>query len=144
MLDQRFASSLQIMQSLLLARRESAGPISSTVFAVSLATNPVLVRRQLARLRAAGLIAVRRGRGGGVVLARDGHRIALGDIYLASVEQRPLWARRHDLPARCSVSRNFEAYFDRLTAQADAALLEMLAGITLADSLDRALGAPQF
>jgi Rrf2 family protein len=57
--------------------------VSSELLALSVNTNPVVVRRLLGDLRKAGLIISRQGRSGGVCLARPAESITLLDILEA-------------------------------------------------------------
>ena len=134
MIDHRFPTALQVMQSLLLMEREGTPWVSSASFAAFFRVNPTLMRRLLTTLVQHGLLESQMGRNGGVRLARAPEAITLRDIYQAAVADKKLWAARTDFPHRCTVSRNFEQYFENLKAAADLALTEMLAGMTLADS----------
>jgi Rrf2 family transcriptional repressor of oqxAB len=94
------------------------------------------------------LVASVKGRSGGVRLGRSADQITLGEIYRASIGDKPLWAPRPEGPRECLVTNHSAEYFVRLTAETEAAVLHALAGRTLADSLDelraidRAGGAP--
>ena len=59
---------------------------SSQELAESVDTNPVVIRRQLARLKAADLIASQNGPNGGYFLRRETTRISLWDLYMATRE----------------------------------------------------------
>ena len=136
MIDRRFPTALQIMQSLVLAETKSMDFISSAAFADGLKANPTLVRKLLTTLVRHGLLESQMGRNGGVRLARPADRIALSDIYVASIEGKKLWKARPDLPQMCVVSMNFEQWFGALVDAADRAVLDMLGSRTLADSFD--------
>lgn len=134
MIDVRFPTALQIMLSLLLARKEGVAFVSSSQLAEGLNTNPSLVRNILVPLVQAGLVASSMGKHGGVQLAREPDQINLREIYETVSDRKTLFSMRTDFPHRCVVSRNFEAHFQDLANEADTALLELLASRTLAQS----------
>ena len=67
----------------LLHMAERERPMTSDELAVCLSTNPVVVRRTMAGLREAGLVASGRGHGGGWTLARPLEDVTMRDIYAA-------------------------------------------------------------
>jgi len=58
-------------------------PLSSKILARTYGTNPVVIRRILAKLSEAGLVDSQRGVGGGTVLALDPVDISLRQVYEA-------------------------------------------------------------
>ena len=75
---------------------------TSADIAAHSATNPVVVRRVLGRLREAGLLISEKGHAGGWRLARDPDCITLADIYLA-LDERLIAAGDADQSTTCSV-----------------------------------------
>jgi len=136
MIDLRFPTTLQMMLSLALAQREGDLVLSSAQLAEGAGTNASLVRRLLPQLAKAGLVTGTKGREGGVRLARPACEISLDAVYLAVMGEDPLWAARHNVPHRCLVSNNMADFFERLTRDAQAALVASLARRNLADSLE--------
>ncbi len=122
------------MQSLVLMEREGRPWVSSGEFASYFRVNPTLMRRLLTTLVQHGLLQSQMGRNGGVRLARKAELISLRDIYQAAVADKKLWTPRTDIPHRCTVSRNFERFFEKLESAADLALTDMLAQRSLAES----------
>ena len=57
------------------------GIVSSEEIGDQLGLNPVVVRRMLAPMRAAGHVEARRGVGGGWAIARDPAKLRVGDLY---------------------------------------------------------------
>jgi Rrf2 family transcriptional regulator, repressor of oqxAB len=140
MLDLRFPTALQMMQSLVLAERIGQDRhVSSAELAEGLRANPTLVRKLLTTLVQDGLLCSQLGRNGGVRLARPADEITLRQIYEAATAGKSLWSARSDLPHRCVVSTHFEAFFQQLVAQADRAVLDTLERTTLAQSYDALL-----
>lgn len=134
MIDRRFPTALQIMQSLVLLERQDRPWVSSAEFATYFRVNPTLMRRLLTTLVQHGLLNSQMGRNGGVRLARNPEAITLRDIYHAAVADKKLWTPRTDIPRRCTVSRNFAVYFEKLEQEADLELANLLSSRTLADS----------
>ncbi len=133
-IDRRFPTALQVMQSLVLLERDGRPWVSSAEFATYFRVNPTLMRRLLTTLVQHGLLISQMGRHGGVRLARDPQQITLREIYQSAVADKKLWTPRTGIPQRCAVSRNFEHYFGTLERDADLALTELLDKRTLAES----------
>jgi Rrf2 family transcriptional repressor of oqxAB len=136
MLDVRFSRSLKVMLLLGHAEEEGSPVLSSAQLARSLDTNPSLVRKLMVPLVQDGLVASVKGRSGGVRLGRPADQITLEEIYHSSIGDKPLWAPRPEGPRECLVTNHSAEYFLRLTNETEAAVLGMLAGRTLAHSLD--------
>jgi len=135
-LDVRFSSALKAMLLLGHAEEEGNPVLSSTQLARSLNTNPSLVRKLMVPLVQDALVTSIKGRRGGVRLGRSADQITLGEIYRSSIGDKPLWAPRPEGPRECLVTNHSAEYFVRLTAETETAVLDALAGRTLADSLD--------
>lgn len=76
----RFSTSVHTL--ILLATEPSIQQTSDEI-AQKLNTNPVVIRRVLSLLRAAGLVASQKGPSGGSKLAKPAKAIRIGDIYRA-------------------------------------------------------------
>ena len=135
MLDLRFPTALQAMLSLALAEESGVSRMTSGDLAEGLGANPSLVRRLLRQLVDRGLLVSVLGKSGGVGLARPASAISLAEIYAAATEGKPLWVPRDDIPHRCIVTSNVEAYFTELARVADEAVTGTLARSSLADAL---------
>jgi Rrf2 family transcriptional repressor of oqxAB len=134
-IDVRFSTALQMMLSLALARAEGVERLSSTRLAEGVGSNPTFVRKLLTPLVQAGLVQSVHGRDGGVHLARDAGAITLRDVYDAVTGEKQLWTQRTDIPHRCLVSSNVEAFFSNLVDEVETSVRQLLAGKTLADAL---------
>lgn len=139
MIDRRFPTALQMMQSLALAEANGRPWVTSAEFALGLGANPTLVRRLLRTLVQSTLLVSQVGRNGGVRLARRASQVSLGEIYAAAVSGKPLWEPRPDLPHHCVISSNFPRYFAELVDEADQTLLQLLCGRTLQQSVEQLL-----
>ncbi|HOZ34790.1 MAG TPA: Rrf2 family transcriptional regulator [Tabrizicola sp.] len=108
--------------------------VQSETLAAFHATHAVVVRRTLGRLRAAGLVSSARGHAGGWRLALDPARISVADVYRALGERldgAPGAGLQN--PATCAVERALHGAWDDAVALAEAALLDRLSGISIAE-----------
>jgi Rrf2 family protein len=101
MVDQRFSVSVHIMTSLAFNKGEL---MTSEELASSIRTNPTVIRRLIAKLVEAGLLASFKGKSGGVKLARPAKEISLRDIYTAVLEKRLIANRDKEPQKACPVS----------------------------------------
>ena len=108
--------------------------MTSDFMAASIGTNPVIVRKLLQQLKAAGLIEVSRGTGG-VTVTKPLSEITFLDIYKA-VECTPdeeLFHFHENPNQACPVGRNIHHVLDDKLAKVQEAMERELAAITLAD-----------
>ena len=108
--------------------------MTSDFMAASIGTNPVIVRKLLQQLKAAGLIEVSRGTGG-VTVTKLLSEITFLDIYKA-VECTPdeeLFHFHENPNQACPVGRNIHHVLDDKLAKVQEAMERELAAITLAD-----------
>ena len=112
--------------------------ITSEEIAASVNVNPVVIRRTLQSLKAAGLVSVRAG-SGGAVLTKAPAEISLYDVYSAMdcVEGENLF-HFHDHPnPACPVGRRIHALLDGNLVRAQRAMEDELRGVSLADLAER-------
>ena len=126
--DTRLSGVLHV----LLHMAEHQGPVTSETLARAMSTNPVVIRRIMAGLKARGYVRSEKGHGGGWTLAGDLSAITLKDIYVA-LEAPPLLAigNRSENPA-CLVEQAVNAALGRTFAEAEALIVERLGEVTLA------------
>jgi len=108
--------------------------VTSDFLAASINTNPVIIRKILAKLKKAGLIKVARGTGG-ITLTRDLSEISFFDVYQAiePLEGGDLF-RFHEAPnPDCPVGRNIHALLDDKLKAIQTAMEDELKKYTLAD-----------
>lgn len=108
--------------------------MTSDFMAASIGTNPVIVRKLLQQLKAAGLIEVSRGTGG-VTVTKPLSEITFLDIYKA-VECTPdeeLFHFHENPNQACPVGRNIHHVLDDKLEKVQEAMERELAAITLAD-----------
>ncbi len=130
----RFAIATHAL--VLLANREEA---SSEVIAKSVCTNPVIVRRLMGSLVAAGLVSAHEGRGGGYRLARAASKISLRDVYEAIEPEGPVAPSACEPSDRCAIGAGMREAFEEVSRRARRGLAATLAEITIAHTLERAL-----
>lgn len=108
--------------------------ITSDFLADSVNVNPVVIRRLLQQLKAAGLVTVQRGSGGAAV-ARPLAEITFLDVYRAvdCVGEEGLFHFHSQPSQNCPVGRNIHAALDRRLEQVQQAMEREMAAITVAD-----------
>ncbi|HEY0797294.1 MAG TPA: Rrf2 family transcriptional regulator [Acidisarcina sp.] len=117
----RFATGVHTLVILAL---EPSGLLTSDEIAERLNSNPVVIRRVLARLRQAGLIASQKGPNGGSKLGKPAKAIGLGQVYRA-LEPAPLFKVSPAQDGKLGTS------LERVFAEARTALEEELDGSTI-------------
>jgi Rrf2 family protein len=134
----RFAVATHVLLALSLHPGER---LSSSVLALTVNTNPVVIRRLLGALQRAGLITTTSGKTGGTELARSPSAITLRDVYEA-VSGGEIFALSPSPPnLHCPLSCSMKAVLLPVFSSAEAALAERLAGTTLA-ALAEQVSAP--
>lgn len=129
-LSSRFAIAVHALGVLALSPERD---VTSSFVATSLNTNPVVARRILASLKAAGLVRSREGAEGGYRLALSAEAIRLDAVY-AAVEPEPLFAGHPAEPSqKCPVGRGIQGVLETIAADAEKALRAELHRRTLAD-----------
>lgn len=108
--------------------------VTSDFMAGSIGTNPVVVRKLLQQLKAAGLIDVARGTGG-VSVSKSLSSITLLDIYKAveCIPESELFHFHENPNSMCPVGRNIHAVLDPKLDAAQKAFEASLSTTTLAD-----------
>jgi Rrf2 family protein len=132
--NSRFSVALHVLAH--LAERPDA-PATSEELAACVGTNAVVVRRTLAGLRDAGLVASSRGHGGGWSLGRDAAGITLRDVYAALGERLLLAIDVAGPGESCRIERAVSGTLDEFLDEAEALLAARLGRITLADLATR-------
>lgn len=135
MVDTRFSVSVQIMMSLAHNKDEL---INSEYLATVLHTNPTFVRKLVSKLVEANLVASFRGKGGGIRLARTPDKISLKEIYLASIEDKPLMSV-HQKPVikACSISCCIKEVLDDIVTGIEDSTQKYLANKYLSDLMKK-------
>jgi len=125
----RFATNMQILT--LLASMPGEWQ-SSEWLATSININPVMVRKELSVLQAAGLVVTRKGKDGGSMLGKPPAAITLAEVY-AAIKQSEVLGRKNLNPNhKCPVGKNINKKLDQLFLETDEIIAAFLAGKTLA------------
>lgn len=108
--------------------------ITSEFLASSVNVNPVIIRKVLQQLKAAGLVQVVRG-SGGASIARPLDEISLLDIYRAveCIEAGTLFHFHENPNTDCPVGKNIHRILDDKLQKVQDAMEKELASITLED-----------
>ena len=134
-----FTVALHIITWMAGAASQQQEVVTSDQIAWSVNTNPVFIRRILGRLHKAHLVNVQHGTSAGWSLARPPEKISLLDVYDA-VEQQPLFELHHTLPNQgCLVGRGIQPALKRFYSEAEAAMKQQFAQVSVADVLDETL-----
>lgn len=116
----------------LLHMVEHDGPATSETLARVMRTNPVVIRRVMAGLRARGYVHSEKGHGGGWTIACDPARLTLRDIHEALGEPSLLAVGNRTEAPGCLVEQAVNAALGRAFDEAEAMLLARFAAVTLA------------
>lgn len=129
--SQRFAISIHALT--LLA--SSSGPLTSEAIASSVDTNPVVIRRAMASLRAHGLVSSKSGTHGGWRLLRKPNQIVLRDVYRSMDEEDVLTIHSH--PNKyCPIGKNIKGALQNVFDEAQTQMEKSLGNHTVADILE--------
>jgi Rrf2 family protein len=130
MSNTRYTVAIHVLTLLAYAGPEA---LTSDYIAGSVNTNPVVIRRILARLRAARLVRSQGGPGGGWQLLRAPEAIHLQQVLVAvgADASFPLHAASPNV--QCPVGRSIQDLLTHHFRLAQEALERQLAGVTLAD-----------
>ena len=126
----QFSIAVHLMIALGFDKGQQA---TSTHLAESINTSPSFVRRILAKLSKAGLVATTTGKFGSCLLAKRAEEISLLEIYKAV--DAPQTFAIHDYPVQshCRVSCNIEAVMQKVLTRAQNSFEGSLGETTLAE-----------
>lgn len=131
-ISSRFTLAIHILDCIDAFKNEHK--LTSDFLASSTNVNPVIVRKILGQLKAAGLVDITRGSGGASIL-KPLEEISFLDIYRAveCVENGKLF-HFHDNPnIQCPIGKNIHLILDDRLMQVQNAMEKELESITLAD-----------
>ena len=131
MVNQQFTFAVHILTALAFANET----MDSQELAVSVNTNPVVIRRLLLGLRRAQLVETYTGKNGGTKLSKKPAEISLLEVYDA-VQARPVIAiNERKAFKKCRVSCNMREIMSGVAAGAEGAVRAHLEAITLQNLL---------
>ena len=125
--NRRFAVALHMMVLLALSSEEL---MTSDKIAVSVNTNPVVVRRLLRILQTAGIVTSNAGRHGGSKLAKKPESITLWDVFIAIEEEVALHI--HAPNEACYIGRQIPSQIGCLFSDIGQLLERLLSSVSLA------------
>ncbi|WP_103603798.1 Rrf2 family transcriptional regulator [Campylobacter concisus] len=128
----KFSTAIHVVLAACFFKDEK---VTSEFIAGSINTNPVIVRRLLGTLKAAGLVNVVAGVGG-VSLAKEPKDITLLQIFNAVNDKEKLFKIHSDSPKACPLGSKIEGLLTNYFLKAQEALESELRSITLQDLLD--------
>lgn len=131
-ISSRFTLAVHIMDCIDTFKNEYK--VTSDFLASSTNVNPVVVRKILGQLKAAGLVEIARG-SGGASITKPLEKITFLDIYKAveCVENGELFHFHENPNPQCPVGKNIHLILDERLMQVQNAMEKELASITLAD-----------
>ncbi len=108
--------------------------VTSDFLAASTNVNPVIIRKILGQLKAAGLVEVARG-SGGASIPRPLNEISFLDIYNAveCIENGELFHFHENPNTDCPVGKNIHGILDDKLMRVQKAMEDQLSSITLED-----------
>ncbi|WP_435017197.1 Rrf2 family transcriptional regulator [Tundrisphaera sp. TA3] len=107
--------------------------LTSEFLASSVNTNPVVIRRLLGSLRAAGIVESKTGVGGGWSLQMDPERITLLDILRAVEPHNEIFALHRAEPnPECPCGQHIQGVLTEVYDKVQDGMTRHLAGITIA------------
>jgi Rrf2 family protein len=123
-----------------LNERDGAELTTSEQIAISVKTNPVVIRRLMSEMGKAGLVRTRRGAHSGWRLAKAPEAISLRDIDEALGPEATFAMHRNEPSANCPIARGIRPALAPVYARVDDAVRRELAATSLADVLRNTLG----
>lgn len=128
-ISSRFTVGVHMLTLLAIDRNSRC---TSEWIAGSVNTNPVVIRRITGMLKRAGLVDVQAGKGG-TTLARDLEEITLLDVYKAVevVEEGQLFSFHENPNIECPVGANIQSVLEIILMQAQEAMENVLANVTV-------------
>lgn len=134
MRNEQFSSALYVLMTLAYHQDRK---MNSKEIALGLKTNPVVVRRLMALLSEAGLINSRKGRDGGVWLAKSPSKLSLADIYKAV--ELPGMISEFQKPAlkKCAVSCSMKKIVSQVSVSLESDIRKSLTKTKLSDLLGK-------
>ena len=123
------------VQVLTVLAYKAGEPVTSTLLAASVNTNPVVIRRLLLVLQTSGFVETRKGASVGSRLRLPPQRIDLAQIYRAVETAEPFKLPQRNPSHPCAVGHCIQAALVEVFAATETALERELAKTNLADIL---------
>lgn len=131
------------LQALTILAKENISTCPSGALAGYLQSEPTVLRRMLAVLAKEGLVETREGRDGGYRLVRAPETITLAEVYRILQVGAPVNYAIRESTGTHPFGQGMRTFFNELTHEMDKAVLERLAGYTIADCAARVEGCEE-
>lgn len=122
---------LSRMLHVLIHMDQLAAPVTSETISRMLDTNPVVVRRTMGGLRAAGYLTSVKGHGGGWTLAKPLDQVTLRDVHQALGSPKLLAIGLADDNPTCLVERAVNTALKEVMVEAEQRLLQRFGEVTI-------------
>lgn len=134
MKNSRFTVATHILSILSFLEQVRPGTtVKSHEIAESVNTNPVIIRRILAKLRDAGLVQIHGGSSGGARLNRNPDKITLLDVHRA-IDEGEIFALHTNRPSeKCPIGSTIKPILADVFGEIDGAIDEVLKAQTIGD-----------
>jgi DNA-binding IscR family transcriptional regulator len=139
--NSRMTVAVHALAWMALAGRRGHGVLTSAEVAASVNTNPVIIRRCLGDLRAAGLVRVRHGTGAGWSLACPPEDITLLQVHDAIAQEPPFGLHASEPNPECPVGKGIRPALSRVYAGIEQTMRRELSAVSVADVLRDTLRA---
>ncbi|WP_370042667.1 Rrf2 family transcriptional regulator [Lysinibacillus sp. RC79] len=128
-ISSRFTIAVHILS---IIKQNPSTICTSEFMAESVNTNPVVIRKILSYLKKAGIVQVRRGTGG-ASLVKDLDAITLLEVFrsVEVVEEDQLFHLHENPNPDCPIGANIQAVLELILVQAQEAMEQVLANITM-------------
>ncbi|MFJ7185762.1 Rrf2 family transcriptional regulator [Lysinibacillus xylanilyticus] len=128
-ISSRFTIAVHILS---IIKQNPSTICTSEFMAESVNTNPVVIRKILSYLKKAGIVQVRRGTGG-ASLVKDLGAITLLEVFrsVEVVEEDKLFHLHENPNPDCPIGANIQAVLELILVQAQEAMEQVLANITM-------------
>lgn len=129
-ISSRFTIAVHILS---IIKQNPSTICTSEFMAESVNTNPVVIRKIVSYLKKAGIVQVRRGTGG-ASLVKDLEVITLLEVFrsVEVVEEDQLFHLHENPNPDCPIGANIQAVLELILVQAQEAMEQVLANITMA------------
>ncbi|MGE7999929.1 Rrf2 family transcriptional regulator [Lysinibacillus sp. NPDC093190] len=128
-ISSRFTIAVHILS---IIKQNPSTICTSEFMAESVNTNPVVIRKIVSYLKKAGIVQVRRGTGG-ASLVKDLDAITLLEVFrsVEVVEEDQLFHLHENPNPDCPIGANIQAVLELILVQAQEAMEQVLANITM-------------
>ncbi|MBG9456147.1 Rrf2 family transcriptional regulator [Lysinibacillus sphaericus] len=128
-ISSRFTIAVHILS---IIKQNPSTICTSEFMAESVNTNPVVIRKILSYLKKASIVQVRRGTGG-ASLVKDLDAITLLEVFrsVEVVEENQLFHLHENPNPDCPIGANIQAVLEIILVQAQEAMEQVLANITM-------------